>query len=292
MRKFSLCFLVAILFGIRSSSAPLTQDEKHPPVCKASVLAKLRPLPKLRYPCGSGNDYDEKILKLPARLRALKAVESRLALISDTGWWSADVDGLNACYVRRRPGKLTEDETSKFNYGMVMSGNNRIRVVIVEDPCYQTGYNGSDVFLLSRLANAVGVTEVIDGYFSRADNSVGVDYGNLKGQEIIEVYTSTGGLHPDVINYYFTIDKKTNKAVPKRLFKGEKGLDNTISSAMLLSDPEDAGLPKDAGELSIIRDHKFAPSFSVYSEDDSGDIEVNDRKFKRHIMKWNGRFYE
>jgi hypothetical protein len=119
-----------------------------------------------------------------------------------------------------------------------------------------------------------------------------LDFADFNGEEIIEVATGSGGLHPDITNYYFVINPRTNKAVPRPLFKGAKGLEHSITSALLLSDPKDAGLPEDAGELSIIRNHKLAPSFSVYAESDDGPIEVNGRKFTRTILKWNGRHYE
>jgi hypothetical protein len=52
--------------------------------------------------------------------------------------------------------------------------------------------------------------------------------------------------------------------VPKKLSKfGDKGLTNVVSSDLLMGDPEDFGLPKDATELNIIRGHKLPPSFSL-----------------------------
>ena len=114
----------------------------------------------------------------------------------------------------------------------------------------------------------------------------------MNGRQIIEISTGTGGLHPSVTNYYFVINPKTNKAVPKKLFKGDKGLTNEVTSDLLMSEPENLDLPKDAGELNIIRGHKLAPEFSIYAEDDAGKIESPRGKMTRTILKWNGRFYQ
>ena len=68
--------------------------------------------------------------------------------------------------------------------------------------------------------------------------------------------------------HYFVIDPKTNKAVPKKLFKDGNKLTNRIYSAMLMSEPADLGLPKNAGELKIISGNRLAPTFSAYEEDE------------------------
>ena len=105
-------------------------------------------------------------------------------------------------------------------------------------------------------------------FASRQPGWFGLRY--LNGQQIIEISTGTGGLHPSITNYYFVIDPRTNKAVPRKLFKGDKGLTNEISSDLLMDEPEHLDLPQDAAELNIIRGHKLAPAFSIYAEDDEG----------------------
>jgi hypothetical protein len=61
---------------------------------------------------------------------------------------------------------------------------------------------------------------------------------------------------------------------------------------MLMGAPEDFDLPPDAAPLDIIREHKLAPEFSIYNEDEEGKIEDNERKFKRTILKWDGHIYK
>src|SRR6185436_19500652 len=107
----------------------------------------------------------------------------------------------------------------------------------------------------------------LDGYFSRADNSVGLAFAKLNGQEIIEVSTGSGGLTPSLTNYYFAIDPRTNQAVPKKLFKGEHGATNAISSAMLFNDT--------SAPLKVLHGNKLAETFTIYVDDANGKIDDN-----------------
>jgi len=89
----------------------------------------------------------------------------------------------------------------------------------------------------------------------------------------------------------FVIDPKTNKAVPKRIFKDGKKLTNEIYSAMLMNEPADLGLPKNAEALKILNGVRLCSSFSAYEEDERCKIDDNARKLRRIIYRWNGRFY-
>ena len=296
-RKLPLAFLLLLPATISTTSnGSLAQVKPKVLACKAAVLTAFKPLPKLKYQCSDDpNDSDEKTLKRADRLRAIKVLERRLESFTSPAWWQASVADLNLCELRRKPGVLSKEEQEKIrlsDYPFDLFGNHSLRLTLLPDPCYQTGYFGSNAFLLSRKAGKVVVTQVLDGFYSRADNPVALDFGDLNGQEIIEVSTGTGGLHPSITNYYFVIDPKTNKAVPKKLFKGEKGPTNHISSDLLMGEPGDFDLPKNAGELNLIRGHKLAPSFSIYAEDDEGKIETPQGKMRRTILKWNGRFYQ
>jgi hypothetical protein len=285
---FSLCLLAIV-------PVCFSGQRKQALVCRADALSAMKPAPKLGYQCGEqANDYDESILKLPARIAAIGAYETRLARFTSAAWWRTSVDDLNICDFRGKPGALTKEENENFqrgDYQIRFFGNHQIRLVLAADPCYQTGFNGSDAFLLYRKAGRASVTEVLDGYFSRADNSVGLDFATSNAGVIIEISTGTGGLHPEATNYYFVIDQKTNRAVPKNLFRGDMGLTNSITS-MLLSEPKDLSLPRDADQLNIIRGRQLARTFSIYSEDEGGRIDDNGRKLTRAILRWNGKFYQ
>jgi len=257
-------------------------------VCKRPVLAALKPIPELKYACDEqANDYDEKILKLPARVEAIKSLMSELSSFSDAAWWTADTVDLSVCDFTKKPGTLAAAQRRAFTGGEYLFwlfGNDRMRLMLIPDPCYQTEYGGSNAFLLYRNGGRVFVTEVLDGYFSRADNSIGVAFAKLNGEEIIEVSTGSGGLNPSLTNYYFTIDPRINQAVPKKLFKGEHGATNEISSALLMS----AG---GAEPLKVVSGSALAPTFVVYSDDEHGKIDDNGRTLSRKLMRWNGKIY-
>jgi hypothetical protein len=166
-----------------------------------------------------------------------------------------------------------------------------MRLAMFDDPCYQTGYQGSNAFLLYHKDGKVFVSQLLNGYYSRVENSVGIDFATLNGQQIIEVSTANS-MPPSLVYYYFAIDPKTNKALPKRIFKDGRKLTNQIYSDMLMDEPESLRLPKDATELNIIRQGRLAPSFSSYDVDDHGKIHGNqNRNLNRTIYRWNGRFY-
>lgn len=291
---FPIISITLILILTKYPASSFAEQSQEPsPVCKASALRSLKRLPTLRYKCRQGvTDYNEAILKWPERVTALKTASVQLAALVDAGWWRANVSDLNVCEFKKRVGPLNDDEKQKYkdDYGLSLLGDNQMRLVILYDPCYQTDYNGSVIFLLSRTGGKVVVSKLFDGYFSRVTNSIGFDYADLNGEKIIELETGNS-MPPTLTNYYFAIGPKTHHAVPRKIIMEGAEMSNEISSDMLMSEPEDLGLTKEESELIVIRDHKMAPSFSVYTEDPEGEIESVDKRFKRTIYKWNGRFY-
>ena len=258
-------------------------------MCKTATLTALKPKPELKYECDEQlNDYDEKILKLPARVAAIKSLVAELSTFTEPAWWTADVVDLGVCEFTGKAGTLTRDQRQSFvdgEYLFWLFGNDRIRLAMIADPCYQTGYGGANGFLLYRSGGQVSVTQVMDGFFSRADNPVNFALAKLNGEEIIEISTWSGGLNPSLTNYYFAIDPKTNHAVPKNLFKGDHGPTNEISSAMLFNETPGSA------PLKIVRGQTMAPSFSIYVDDEKGKIEDNGRTLSRKILRWNGKIY-
>ncbi len=264
------------------------------PNCMQAPFDALKPFPKLEYECLDGvNDFDDKILKLPQRLAAIRSVIKELETFTNPLWWEASVDELNACSLHKSVGALTDEEKESWLSGdhfFDLIGNRRMRLVLLTDPCYQTGFGGSNAFLLYHKDGKVFVSQVLNGYYSRVDNSVGIDFAMLNGQQIIEVSTANS-MPPSMVYYYFALDPKTNQAVPRNIFKDGKKLANRIYSDMLLGDPEEFGLPKDAGELNIIRKGRLAPSFSAYEQDEHGRVDAHGKRMNRIVYRWNGRFY-
>jgi hypothetical protein len=284
---------------LMAASAPvitLAQDISRRIICKPEALAALKPLPKLQYPCGDQtDDSNEKVLQLPERIQAKQVLVKQLEALNSIPWWQANPDDLAACSIRRKPGVLTKamkEKLTEGDYRFQLFGNNHIRLFMSPDPCYQTQYNGAVGYLLYRKGSRVFVSEALDGYFSRADNSVDVDFARLGNDEIVEVITTSGGLNPEETFYFFAIDARTNKAVPKNLFTGDHGPTNEITSAMPFSDPTEWGLPANAGELKIIKGNKLAREFSIYFDDAEGKFDDNGRKLSRTVLHWNGHIYK
>ena len=281
-------FILALI-ALTVPSSAFAQRSNAVLVCKQPVLAALKPIPELSYQCNEQlNDYDEKILKLPERLAAIKTLMTELASFNDPAWWSADTADLSICDFAAKPGTLTSDQRLSFitgEYLFWLFGNDHIRLVLIPDPCYQTGYGGANAFLLYRNSGRVTVTQVLDGYFSRADNSVGLAFARLGGEEIIEVSIGSGGLMPNLTNYYFVIHPQSKQAVPKKLFRDGHKLTNEIWSAMLF------GATPATTPLKIIRGHSLAPTFMIYVDSDTGKIKDNGRTLSRKILRWNGKVY-
>jgi len=270
------------------------QREQIVPICNQAAFTAFKSWPKLEYECPEGlNDYDDKILKLPARLAALRNLTRQLETFNDAEWWQSDVDELNACGLHHRVGDLTSDEKETWmrgDYNFDLLGNREMRLALIGDPCYQTGFAGANAFLLYHHHGRVSVSQVLNGYFSRVDNSVGIDFAKSNGQQLIEISTANS-MPPSMVYYYFAIDPVTNKALPEKIFKNGSKTTNEIYSAMLMGEPKDFGLPRDAGELNIIRKGRLQPVISAYEEDERGRIDANGRKLRRIVYRWNGRLY-
>lgn len=289
-RILSTLALVLCVFGVAAA-----QGKKLVPNCMQEPFDALKSFPKIEYDCPEGvNDFDDKILKLPDRLASIRNAIKQLETFTNPKWWAATVDELNACSLHKSVGALTDEEKESWLRGdnfVNLIGNQQMRLVLIDDPCYQTGFSGSNAFLLYHKDGKVFVSQVLNGFYSRVDNAVGIDFANLNGQQIIELSTANS-MPPSLYYYYFAIDPKTNHAVPKKMFKDGKKLTNEIYSDMLMDYPRSFGLPKDASELNIIRKGRLAPSFSAYEVSEHGRIHGNqNQNFNRIIYRWNGRFY-
>ena len=285
MKKTSLLLVLLLL-----SSLTCPAQKPRANVCSQTTFAAFRRLPKLSYQCPQQFDEsDEQILKVRERIEELNKLAGELESFTDASWWQAGVEDLNACEMHGEAGALDAEERASLtrgDYPISLFGNQSLRLIMVTDPCYQTGYDGSVAFLLYRYGGKVFVTIVLDGYYSRVDNSVGFDFANFDGQQIIELSTSNS-MPPSVTNHYFVIEPKTHRAVPEKIFKVGRKLTNQISSAIILGEPAELGLPRNAEDMQLIRRHRMLPSFNTYQE----SFEGNGRKLKRVVYRWNGRFY-
>jgi len=266
-------------------------QRNRPAFCSQVAFAAYKPLPELEYECPEPIDSDEALMKLPARLAGIRLVEKVLGTFDSAPWWNADAEELNFCEIHGRAGQLTKEEKQKLtdgDYDLKVFGNHQMRLIMLRDPCYATGYSGANGFLLYRRGGRVFVTQVLNGYASRVANSAGIDFAMMNGEQLIEISTANS-FPPSVMAYFFAINPKTNHAIAKRIFKEDNQLTNEIYSDMLMGDPQDFGLPKAATELNIIRHGRLALTFSAYEQDEHGKI---DGRLRRVTYQWNGRFYQ
>ena len=262
-------------------------------VCQIKALAALEPIPKLRYKCSE--DARASILTDANRRRAVGLYAKTLEKLTADGWWQTDVEDLMVCDFRKKPGALSKEEAEEFEneYFINLFGDRQFRAIAVRDSCYETGFNDFSVFLLNRVGRRVFAAEVIAGFVSRADSALAFNSGLSGSEPIIEIATTSGGLNPTETNYYFTIDPKTRRAVPKNIFRDEDGKrTNRITSMMLMGDSEDYGLPPKTESLQVLKNGRLARTFDVFLSTGerigNGDYE----KFDRRTLRWNGKFYE
>jgi hypothetical protein len=220
MQSLAICILLLL-----TPTSSFSQQRNKIIACKGKAFTALKPLPDLTYRCppDAANESDDSILKSPERINAINKVVRKLKSFTSPDWWESAVGDLNACYLRGKPGVLSQAEREQFTgeeYQVRLLGNNRIRVVVTPDPCYQTYYNGANAFILYRQGTKVYITEAINGYYSRLEKSLSLKLFRLNAEQVIEIETvNISGMRPETSAYYFVIDKATNKAIPKELVR-------------------------------------------------------------------------
>lgn len=283
--QISIIFLASLLFS--------AQVFGQATVCKKTALAALKPIPKFQYDCG-GESVSNAVLETNRR-SAINLYTKTLEKLTAADWWQTDVDDLRICDFRQKDGSLSEEEQAKYRdeYFPNLFGNRQFRVIAVREPCDQSGFNELSFFLLNRVGSRVFAAQIIDSFVSRADFPIAFKSGVNGVEPIIEIGSTSGGLNPTETNYYFTIDKKTNRAVPKNMFKDEDGKwTNRITSMMLMDEAEDYGLPRGAQSLQIIKNGRLAKTFDIfiYTGERLGSGEYE--KFDRRTLRWNGKSYQ
>jgi hypothetical protein len=279
-----LSILLFFSFSSFSTGSPAQKGETQDTLrCTRAALRAMRALPELNYPCA---DDDEVSLKSPARKRGLKKQVVQFEQFTSPAWWAADVEALNLCAVFKKPRAITRDEFISRGYAIDIHGDAQTRLIVTTDPCVKYSYATLNVFVLQRAADKVVVTQILDGYFSRADNAVGMGIANLGSERILEIWADTGGLDPHSEAYLFTIHPQTHRPVPKRIIRDGNEFTHKMTSCVALeiwANKYEFDLPKDWQEMRLIQNAKLADKFYVYSEGQD--------KLERNVFKWNGKNY-
>jgi len=148
LRLFSIGAIISSSAGAIVTLA----QKKTVNACRQSTFAALKQLPETRIRSPEGRtDSDDKILKSPPRVAALKGLTKEFESFTDLAWWQANVDELNAASYTVSRVRLTDEEKGKLrdgDYEYRLGGNHNMRLLITYDPCYQAGYSGSVISLL------------------------------------------------------------------------------------------------------------------------------------------------
>jgi hypothetical protein len=200
-----------------ADSSPQKRSAKRPLHCTQEALAALKPIPKLDYEC---LDRDDDNLTSPERQSALKAYMRELeSTFADASWWAAPVDDLNVCSIIKEARPLTAAERRDFlgnNDEIDFYGDQSTRLVIITDPCIHYSYATLNAFILQRDGERVYATQVLDAFFSRADNAARLRLVPRNGERLAVIDVGTGGLDPETSQYVYVIDRKTHRAVLKK----------------------------------------------------------------------------
>jgi hypothetical protein len=185
---FSLCIILSFIFSdVAIGSTP--KQRKPALRCSKTTLQVMKALPKLAYPC---QDKEEDSLKSPKRRQALQKQMQRFEQFTSPAWWAASVDELNVCAEFKKPYVVRGKEF----YKAAIYGDSQTRLLITDDPCVKYSYGTLNVFVLQRIGNRITVTQVMDGYFSTADNAVSLEIADTGSERVLEINAGTGGLQP------------------------------------------------------------------------------------------------
>jgi hypothetical protein len=277
----SLCIILfACSLAFTGTGMPVQHKKELPLRCTKATLQLMKAIPKLNYSCA---DRDEDNLKNPERKQALRRQIKELEQFTSQAWWAANVTELNICAEFKKPYVLHDHEF----YTAAIYGDSHTRLVITDDPCVKYSYGTLNVFVLQRTGNRVVVTQVLDSYFSRADNAISLQIADMGSQRILEINARTGGLQPYATSFLYAIDKRTNRAVPKKLIKDGKTFTNEMTSCDALGiwvGKFEIELPESWKETTIIKNGRLADKFYVYHK----GIDT----LERAAFQWNGRYYE
>lgn len=266
-----------------ADSAAQQHNKKRLLHCTNAALAALKPIPELAYECKDDREVD---LESPARYAALKAYLRELeSSFTDPRWWATPVEDLNVCTIIHEARAMTSSEQSSYIFQINLYGDSSTRLLVVLDPCIFYSSNTRNGYILQRAGERVYATQVLDAYFTRMDAAADMTVAQFNDQRlvIVETHTSDGFMPPGLFTtlYAYTIDPRSHRAVPKKLFKEKGKLTNQFSYNNYLF--EDEKMMKRWHAPEVIGSGRLASQFYVYTP-----IE---HRMARNTYVWNGKYY-
>ena len=271
----------------RTGSAAPRRQRKRPLRCTKAALDALKPIPEFEYECAEAQDDN---LKSPERRAALDDYLRELEeTFDDAEWWATPVAELNACSVAKEARALSRSESSDFAFNIALYGDQSTRLVAVADPCIKYSYRTLNAYVLQRAGGRVYATQVVDAFFTRFDAALAMSAAQLNGERllIIERTEYGGGAFSMVTTAAaYTINPRTHRAVPKKIFREKGKLTNEFAYDAPPFFDADQQMSEDKGWRSplFVRDGRLARRVYVYRPTGRGH-------FRHDTYAWNGRYY-
>jgi hypothetical protein len=279
-------FVALIPFHRADSAAPRRQ-RKRPLRCTKAALDALKPIPEFAYEC---EDHDEDSQKSPARRAALNDYRRELEeTFNDAEWWATPVADLNACSITKAARTLNRSESGDFAFNIALYGEGSTRLVAVVDPCIKYSYQTLNAYVLQRAGGRVYATQVVDAFFTRFDAALDMSVAQLNGERLLIIertYYGGGAFSMTTTAAAYTINPRTQRAAPKKIFRAKGKLTNEFEYDAPPFFDADQQMNEDKGWRSpfFVRDGRLARQFYVYSPTGRGH-------FRHDAYVWNGRYY-
>jgi hypothetical protein len=288
LRTFYITMLAvsfAALLPLHGGATSATPNRERPYRCTKVALAALKPTPKLDYEC---TDDDDDNFKTPERQAAMKDYLRTLEeTFNDNDWWATPVDDLNACSIAKEVRPMTDSENNSFAYNIYLYGDHTTRLLAVIDPCIKYSYGTLDVYVLQRAGRRVVATQVLDAFYTRFDASLFLEVAQLNGERLILVdrFAHDGfATSLEVTAAAYTINPRTHRAVPKKIFKEAGKLTNEVVWEMPPFYDLGRMLPDKGWRApEIVRNGRLVSRFSI-------DYPTR-RGLRRQAYVWNGKYY-
>jgi len=282
--------LLAVAFVVfipyRQADSSPQRDRNRPLRCTKEALSALKPIPQFDYECA---EREEDNLKSPERRAALKDYLGELeSTFRDANWWAAPVDDLNVCSIIHEGRAMTAAERRDIlgnNDEINLYGDGSTRLVVVVDPCIKYSYSTVNAYVLQRANNRVYVTQVVDSFYSRADNAVRMRLAAQNGERLMIIEKGlVDGLMPPQVKVtwaIYAINPNTYRAVPRKIFKEKGKLTNEMAWDAPPFEEDEANNRWRDPELD--RNGKLLPRFYVYYPYKG--------RLGRDTYVWNGKYY-
>jgi hypothetical protein len=288
LRAFTVALLAfaALTLQPRAGSAAQARGQTGRLRCTKRALAALKPAPELDYECAEREDDN---LKSAARQAAMKDYLQELEeTFNDDEWWATPVDELNACSIAKDVRALNEDESREYRFKIALYGDQTTRLIAVTDPCIHYSYSTLNAYVLERAGGRVVATQVIDAFFTRFDASLDMKVAQLGGERLILIERNGydgGPVAITVTAAAYTINPRTHRPVPKKIFKSGRELTSEMAwNAPPFFDFDGRSLP-DTGwrQPVMVRQGRLAPRFQV--------AYPTRRGLRHDTYVWDGRYY-